>query len=54
MDLWIIVVLMLEVIWNPKSIKFGVEFGCVFGMILLSGFRMVLEHVLGDFLVPKR
>ena len=34
--------LILGVIWIPKSIKFGVEFGCVFGMFLLSGFRMVL------------
>ena len=23
-----------EVIWNPTSIKVGVEFGCVFGMLV--------------------
>ncbi len=34
--------LILEVIWSPKSIKLGVEFGCVFGMFLLSGFKVVL------------
>ena len=34
--------LILGVIWNPKSIKVGVEFGNDFGMFLLSGFKMVL------------
>ena len=41
-DLWRILVLILELIWIPKSINFGVDFGCVFGMFLLSGVRMVL------------
>ena len=42
-DLWKILVLICGVIWNPKSMKFGVDVGCVLGMFLLSGFRMVLD-----------
>ena len=32
-DLWTIVVLILGVIWNPKSIKFAFDFSYVFGML---------------------
>ena len=41
-DLLTILVLILRVIWNRKSVKRGVDFGSVFEMFLLSGFRMVL------------
>ena len=52
-DILMILVLILGVIWIPKSIKFGVEFGRVFGMfccVVLEWFYVVL----GYFLVPKR
>ena len=42
-DLLRILVVILEVIWSPKSINFGVDFGCVFRDGFLSGFRVVLD-----------
>ena len=46
--------LILEFIWNPKSVKFGDEFLDVFSGCLFERFWSGFGHVLGDFLVPKR
>ena len=56
-DLLMILVLILGVIWSPKSVKFGVEFGCVFGMfflLVLEWFWTCVGRLLGVKTMTKR
>ena len=49
--------LILEVIWAPKSMIFGVDFGCVFGMVffvVLEWFWLCFGRLFGAKTMSKR
>ena len=56
-DLWRSLVIILGVIWKPTSVKFGVDFWCVFGMVcwmVLQWFCPCFGRLFGAKTMTKR